>query len=67
MDLSEECLVYLLTERAAVSGKSELVLRFRPLPVKQLMPKFVERAWEAGSSVALREFELELRRDRVVD
>ncbi|NJO79302.1 MAG: Uma2 family endonuclease [Cyanobacteria bacterium RM1_2_2] len=30
---------------------------FPGLPVRQLIPQFVERAWEAGSSVALREFE----------
>lgn len=30
---------------------------FPGIPVKQLIPEYVERAWQAGSSVALREFE----------
>lgn len=30
---------------------------FPGTPVKQIIPQYVERAWEAGSSVALREFE----------
>jgi Uma2 family endonuclease len=34
---------------------------FPGISVKQLIPKYVERAWEAGSSVALREFENKLR------
>lgn len=34
---------------------------FPGIPVKQLIPKYVERAWEAGSSIALREFENKLR------
>lgn len=35
---------------------------FSQIPViKQLIPQYVERAWEAGSSVALREFENNLR------
>ncbi|MGQ4646769.1 Uma2 family endonuclease [Lyngbya aestuarii] len=34
---------------------------FPKIPVKQLIPNYVERAWEAGSSVALKEFEKKLR------
>jgi hypothetical protein len=34
---------------------------FPGIAVKQLIPKYVERAWEAGSSIALREFENKLR------
>jgi hypothetical protein len=34
---------------------------FSEIAVKQLIPQFVERAWSAGSSVALREFEAHLR------
>jgi hypothetical protein len=34
---------------------------FPGIPVKQLIPNYVERAWEAGSSIALREFENKLR------
>ncbi|MBE9128363.1 MULTISPECIES: Uma2 family endonuclease [unclassified Coleofasciculus] len=36
-------------------------LTFPGIPVKQLIPNYVERAWEAGSSIALREFENKLR------
>ncbi|NEP18593.1 MAG: Uma2 family endonuclease [Leptolyngbya sp. SIO4C1] len=35
---------------------------FPDIPVIQLIPKYVERAWTAGSSVALREFDTELSR-----
>ena len=34
---------------------------FSQVPVKQWIPKYVELAWEAGSSVALREFEQDWR------
>jgi Uma2 family endonuclease len=34
---------------------------FPGLPVRQWIPQYVRRAWEAGSSVALREFEKSLR------
>ncbi len=34
---------------------------FPGLPVRQWIPKYVRRAWQAGSSVALREFEKTLR------
>lgn len=37
--------------------ESDSSLTFPEILVKQLVPQFVERAWEAGSSVALREFE----------
>lgn len=37
-------------------------LIFPGVAVKLLMPQFVERAWTAGSSVALREFELALQK-----
>ncbi len=30
---------------------------FPSLPVKNILPKYVERAWSAGSSISLREFE----------
>ncbi|OKH28362.1 Uma2 family endonuclease [Chroogloeocystis siderophila] len=40
------------------SSKSSL---FPTIPVKELIPVYVERAWNAGSSVALREFENILR------
>jgi Uma2 family endonuclease len=33
---------------------------FAEIPVIELIPKFVERAWTAGSSIALREFEAAL-------
>lgn len=32
-------------------------LLFPTIPVKELMPDYIERAWTSGSSVALREFE----------
>jgi Uma2 family endonuclease len=38
---------------------------FLNIPVKQLIPQFVERAWEAGSSVALREFEAYLQQQPI--
>ena len=34
---------------------------FPGLPVRQWIPEYVRRAWQAGSSVALREFERTLR------
>ncbi|MGK7889467.1 MAG: Uma2 family endonuclease [Leptolyngbyaceae cyanobacterium] len=34
---------------------------FPQLPLKQMIPLYVERAWTQGASVALREFEQELR------
>lgn len=34
---------------------------FPQIPVKQIIPEYVERAWTAGSSVALREFETYLK------
>lgn len=40
---------------------SDRSLLFPDLPVKALVPKYVDRAWKAGSSVALREFERYLR------
>lgn len=36
-------------------------LHFGRLPVRRLIPQFIQRAWQAGSSVALREFESALR------
>lgn len=36
-------------------------LLFSQVPVKELIPQYVERAWEAGSSIALREFETQLQ------
>lgn len=30
---------------------------FSETPVKQLIPNYVDRPWEAGSSMALKEFE----------
>jgi hypothetical protein len=35
---------------------------FPGIPVRQWIPEYVQRAWQAGSSVALREFESVLRR-----
>jgi Uma2 family endonuclease len=37
---------------------------FSGIPVKQLIPNSVERAWEAGSSIALKEFENQLRQQQ---
>lgn len=34
---------------------------FPGLPIREWIPKYVQRAWKAGSSVALREFEALLR------
>jgi hypothetical protein len=42
----------------ADSGKSPL---FPEFPVRETLPQFVKRAWTAGSSVALREFERSLK------
>ncbi|MEO0455250.1 MAG: Uma2 family endonuclease [Cyanobacteria bacterium P01_A01_bin.114] len=42
--------------------ESDVSQLFPEIPLKQLIPKYVERAWTAGSSVALREFEVELAR-----
>lgn len=47
--------LYVLTE----SGYSDrpTSLSFPTVDVKALLPQYIERAWSAGSSVALREFE----------
>jgi hypothetical protein len=34
---------------------------FPDFPVKQIIPQYVSRAWQVGSSVALREFSLTLK------
>ncbi|NEQ27379.1 MAG: Uma2 family endonuclease, partial [Microcoleus sp. SIO2G3] len=36
-------------------------LIFPDFPVEELIPEFVERAWQAGTSVAIREFEKRLQ------
>lgn len=51
-------LIYLFDGQQYQEGDSSI---FPNIPVKQLLPQYVERAWEAGSSIALREFETELR------
>jgi hypothetical protein len=35
---------------------------FPGIPVRELIPHYIERAWEAGSSVALREFETKVQK-----
>lgn len=41
--------------------ESDRSLIFPEVPVKRLIPEYVDRAWNAGSSVALREFEASLK------
>lgn len=51
-------LIYLFDgQQYQASSESAL---FAGIPVTEMIPKFVERAWTAGSSVALREFEAAL-------
>jgi hypothetical protein len=40
---------------------------FPGIPLGRLIPKYLRRAWEAGSSVALREFENALRDSSIFD
>lgn len=48
-------MIYVLTQ--GVYQESLTSRNFPSLPVKNVLPKYVERAWSAGSSIALREFE----------
>jgi Uma2 family endonuclease len=52
-------LIYLFDGQQYQEGEESRL--FAGIPVKQLIPVYVERAWQAGSSVALREFEAELK------
>lgn len=47
-------LYHLESQQYQDSGESRI---FPEVNVKQIFPKYVERAWEFGSSIALREFE----------
>lgn len=50
--------IYLFDGQQYQDGSSAT---FPELPVKQMISRYVERAWKAGSSIALREFENNLR------
>jgi Uma2 family endonuclease len=41
--------------------ESDRSLIFPDIPVKQLVPEYVEKAWKSGTSVAVREFETYLK------
>jgi Uma2 family endonuclease len=58
---SHSLLIYLFDGQNYVESNTSPT--FPDIAVKQLIPQYVERAWNAGSSVALREFE-EYLRDR---
>ncbi|PZO59345.1 MAG: hypothetical protein DCF15_03880 [Phormidesmis priestleyi] len=47
--------IYVLTQ--GTYQESPMSPNFPNLSVKSILPKYVERAWSAGSSIALREFE----------
>ncbi|WP_008307965.1 hypothetical protein [Leptolyngbya sp. PCC 6406] len=42
---------------AGYGNRSRTLAEFSTVDVKAVLPEYVERAWSAGSSVALREFE----------
>jgi Uma2 family endonuclease len=54
-----ELLIYLFEGQAYQESKTSQV--FAGINVKKILPKYVELAWESGSSVALREFEKALK------
>ncbi len=56
---SQSLLIYLFDGQNYVESNTSPT--FPDIAVKQLIPQYVERAWNAGSSVALREFEEYLR------
>lgn len=47
--------IYLLTSTSYKEASTSPT--FPDFDVKEILPKYIERAWSAGSSVALREFE----------
>ena len=50
-----ELLIYCLEDQAYQDSPTSRI--FPEMDVKQIFPKYVERAWEFGSSIALQEFE----------